>query len=233
MTVTDNFALEELEAASAGDKPLFFLGRNMFQSTWKERKFSAPTTSGVTHVAFEENTDASRVLSGRSCVVALPTGSQLALNRRSLPEGSPNLVMLPCGDTRNVLTFIVSSVGQPATLPENRQAVSFWQLEHDPSFPGRTFSGFGRYALLQVLDPSPIVRVVLDFTISPTQRQQGVYPLPLLPWSVPSAFGSPLSAAAPRASCRLLFAPWSSVGVHTSCSTWEGAVKCRLFADRA
>ena len=149
----------------------------MFQSTWKERKFSAPTTSGVTHVAFEENTDASRVLSGRSCVVALPTGSQLALNRRSLPEGSPNLVMLPCGDTRNVLTFIVSSVGQPATLPENRQAVSSGARARS-LVSGRTFSGFGRYALLQVLDPSPIVRVVLDFTISPTQRQQGVYPLP-------------------------------------------------------
>lgn len=178
VTVTDNFALEELEGASAGDKPLFFLSRNIFDSSWKERKSNVPSAHGVTRIAFAENADASRVLSGGSCLVFLPTGSQLALNRRSLPEGSPNLIMRPCGDTKNVLAFVVSSLGQPATLPANRRAVSFWQLEADPSFPGRTFSGFGRYALFEILGPTPSVRAVLDFTTSPIQTPSGSHRLP-------------------------------------------------------
>ena len=52
-------------------------------------------------------------------MISLPTGSQLALNRRSLPEGSPDLGVLPCGSPRNLLAFIVSSLGQPATLPDS------------------------------------------------------------------------------------------------------------------
>ena len=77
---------------------------------------------------------------------------------------------------RNILVFVVSSRGQPATLPAKRRAVSFWQLEPDPSFPGRTFSGFGRYALLQVLNPTARVQVVLDFTTSSVRTRSGCDP---------------------------------------------------------
>lgn len=178
VTVTDNFALEELEGASVGDKRLFFLSRNIYDSSWKSRKFSVPTLDGVKRIGFSENAATSRVLARGSCVVLLPTGSQLALNRRSLPEGSPNLIMRRCGGAKNVLMFVVSSVGQPATLPADRRAVSFWQLVADPSFPGRTFSGFGRYALFQILDSTPSLRVALDFTTSSLQTRNGSYRLP-------------------------------------------------------
>ncbi len=178
VVVSDNFAFEQLQGASAGEKQLFFVGRNLFGLPWKVRRFAVPTTQGVRRIAFGQNVDAARVLSRGSCVISLPTGSQLALNRRSLPEGSPDLGVLPCGSPRNLLAFIVSSLGQPATLPEFRRAVSFWQLEGDPSFPGRTFSGFGRFALFQILGSTPRVRVVLDLTMSPTNPPSGSYSLP-------------------------------------------------------
>ena len=56
--------------------------------------------------------------------------------------------------------------------------MSFWQLEGDPSFPGHTFSGFGRFALFQILGSTPRVRVVLDLTMSPTNPPSGSYSLP-------------------------------------------------------
>jgi hypothetical protein len=167
VTVTDNFTLGMLEGASAEDKRVFFLSRNLFDLPWKERVLNVRGPHGVTKLEFGENTGASRVLSRGSCVIVLPTGSQIAVNRRSLPEGSQNLAVQPCGRMNNALAFIVSSLGQPATLPEGRQWVSFWQLERDPWLAGRTFSGFGRYALFQVLNPSRSVRVALDFTTTP------------------------------------------------------------------
>lgn len=192
VTVTDNFALLRLQGASAEGKQLFFISRSdgLFgnsrpdgkrrpeDSFWKRRTLRVPGEAGSRKLTFRENPAASRVLSRRSCVVSLPSGSQYALNRRTLPEGSPDLVALRCAQTRNLLAFIVSSLGQPATLPENRGAVSFWQLEDDPWFPGRTFSGFGRYALFQILGPTPKVRVGLEFTTSPTRRSDGSYRLP-------------------------------------------------------
>jgi hypothetical protein len=178
VTVTDNFALLELEGATAGNKQVYFLGRNIFDSSWKLRKLQVPSAGGSVRLTFRENVVASRVLSSGRCIVVLPGGSQLALNRRTSPEGSPNLIVRPCGTIPNALALVDSSQGQPATLPANRRAVSLWQLESDPSFPGRTFSGFGRYALFQVLDPTRTVRLVLDFTTSPIQTPGGSFLLP-------------------------------------------------------
>jgi hypothetical protein len=178
VAVTDNFALEELDGAEAGSGRLYFLSRNIFDSSWKLRKLVIPTTTGSTRISFRENVGASRVLASGRCIVALPSGSQLALNRRSLPEGSPNLVIRHCGSFANILALVDSSKGQPATLPANRRAVSLWQLESDPSFRGQTFSGFGRYALFQVLDATQTVRLVLDFTTSPIQIPNGSFRLP-------------------------------------------------------
>jgi hypothetical protein len=101
-------------------------------------------------------------------VILLPSGTQIAINRRDLPEGSPDVETLNCRKMRDRLAFVPSSLGQPATLPLNRRAVSFWQLEPDTAFAGHTFSGFGRYALLEILGPAPKhVRLALDFTATP------------------------------------------------------------------
>ena len=178
VSITDNDDLEELEGASVGDKSLYFLSRNIFGFAWTTRTFSVPSESDDTRLTFDENVSASRVLSARSCLVLIPTGSEVPFNRRSLPEGSPTLAPARCADIKNILAFVVSSRGQPATLPLNAHEVSYWQLVADPSFPGRTFSGFGRYALFEVLGATPTVRVVLDFTVSPLQTSTGILSLP-------------------------------------------------------
>jgi hypothetical protein len=136
--------------------------------------------------------------------VILPTGTQIALNRRSLPDGSPSLVERRCGQSSNTLAFVVSSKGQPATLPAHRRAVSFWQLEQDPSFAGQTFSGFGRYALLEVLGPTRTFRVVLEYTTSPIASADGVKGLP--PASVVGATRVPFPETG-SGSARVISAP--------------------------
>jgi hypothetical protein len=178
VSVTDNYVLAPLQGASVGDKPLYFVSRNVFNLPWKDRRFPLASRRGKSAMTFGENPDASRLLSRGSCEVLLPTGSQLAVNRRALPEGAPQLIMLPCSKVKNLLVFVVSSLGQPATVPLDRTAVSFWQLESDPVFAGRTFSGFGRYALFQILGATAKVRVALEFTTSFTQRRNGSFQLP-------------------------------------------------------
>jgi hypothetical protein len=57
--------------------------------------------------------------------------------------------------------------------------VSSWQLESDPSFPHFTFSGFGRYALLEIIGPeTSSVRLELDFTTSPLGASADALGLP-------------------------------------------------------
>jgi hypothetical protein len=178
VSVTDNFALAQLQAAAAGDAPLYFVSRNVFGLPWKKRAFSIPSPTRRKMTIFGVDLKVARLLSHDSCTLSFPTGSQLPLNRRTFPEGSRDLISLSCSKARNLLVFVTSTLGQPATLPENRRVVSFWQLEGDPSFQNRTFSGFGRYALFQVLGGTPKVRVELSFTTSPAEQPGGSFRLP-------------------------------------------------------
>ena len=123
VSVTDNYVLEPLEGASAGDKPLYFIGRNFFNLPWKRRTFALSPSPDAKATTFAENTDASRLLSRGNYSIVVPSGSQAVLNRRTLPEGTPDLVILPCRRTKNIRAFVVSSLGQPATIPLNRRTV--------------------------------------------------------------------------------------------------------------
>jgi hypothetical protein len=73
--------------------------------------------------------------------------------------------------------FTNSGLGQHFYLYERRPNVSFYQLERDYFFRGRTLAGFGRYALFRVLNPSRDVRLELDLTT--TLRQDGSNKVPL------------------------------------------------------
>jgi hypothetical protein len=163
----DNFALGRLEAAAVGNRRVYFIGRNLFDLPWLDHSVTIRSQEGVRRLTFSENADASRVLSRGSCLLIVPSGSQVIYNRQLFPEGSPGLAVSRCRDTKNVLAFIVSSLGQAATLPDDPRAVSFWQLEEDPFFEGQTFAGAGRYALFQILNGSSTVRVALNFTTTP------------------------------------------------------------------
>jgi hypothetical protein len=189
----DNYALEFLEGASdaRSSSPLYFLSRDVFGGlALKNYRFRTIGGKDANGISFSRDPATRRVLSGGHCTVVMSTGSQLAVNRRALPEGSPDLVPVDCAKTRNLLVFTASKQGQPFSLPDNVRAVSFWQLEPDSSFPGHTLSGFGRYALFTVLGPTPTVRLALDFTTSNTGAPDGSYRLP--PAAVVGATREPL-----------------------------------------
>ena len=179
VSVADNYTLEELEGASVtGKSHVYFLGRNIFGPSGKSYRFDPVGQSSANTIAFHANPETLNVFSGGHCTLVLSTGSQLVFNRRTLPEGSPDLVPLDCARTRNLLAFTDSEQGEPFSLPNNRRRVSFWQLERDPSFPGHTLAGFGRYALFTVLRPTSTVRVALEFTTSYTASPDRSYRLP-------------------------------------------------------
>ena len=54
--------------------------------------------------------------------------------------------------------------------------MSFWQLERDPWLTGSTFSGFGRYALFQVINSGRNVRMALDLTTTPVLSDRALPP---------------------------------------------------------
>src|SRR5262249_42353209 len=133
---------------------------------------------GSTRITFGVDANTFKALEKGRCLLYFPTGSQLALNRNALPEGSPDFSILPCGKARNLLAFVFSSKGQSPTLPLDNHDVSLWQLVGDPSFPGKTLSGFGRFALFRVLGATPGARLRLTLTTSPLVLASGSRRLP-------------------------------------------------------
>lgn len=199
IAVTENPTLGKLEAASVGSRPLYFISKDLFANLlgysknqtsgfrrslldvqhldgWRPRSFDLHTPRAGRVNAFEDNTHASTILTGGRCAVVLPTGSQVVLNRRTLPEGSPNIVMRSCTRTRNLLVFTTSELGQAFYLPQRRQDVSLYQLERDSFDQSRTMSGLGRFVLFRILGPAGRVRLAIDFT--KTLRHDGSNRLP-------------------------------------------------------
>jgi hypothetical protein len=174
VSATENPMLAKLEAARMGNRSLYFISRKMAITArdelrpdrvdgWIDRRFRVLDPRRARIDQFEENARASKALASGRCVVALQTGSQLVFNRRSLPEGSPDLVGRPC-NVPNTLVFVNSDLGQHFYGYTKRRRVSFYQLEQDPFHAGHTFAGFGRYALFRVLNPTGAVRLELSLT---------------------------------------------------------------------
>jgi hypothetical protein len=143
---------------------------------WRTREFNLHTTSKVRADPFRDNTHATALLKSGRCTIVIPTGSQLTLNRLSMPEGSPSLISRRCRDVHNLLVFTNSTLGENFYFYHRRNAISFYQLEPDYFYPGHTFSGYGRYALFRVLGPSKQFRLEID--LSTTLRQDGTNRLP-------------------------------------------------------
>jgi hypothetical protein len=202
LSASDNIVLIKLQAASGDGRRLRFLSRDAFVQRyifdhsgrgvddrlregleeaqrlpgWQTRRFDLLVPGRDRQATFTDDTVASALLRSGSCMLALPSGTQTVLNRRRMPEGSPDLVGRPCAAARNHLVFTHSSLGQHYYLSDQRPAVSFYQLEPDFFFPGRTMSAFGRHVLFRVLGQSAPVRLALDLTTS--FRHDGVNRLP-------------------------------------------------------
>jgi hypothetical protein len=221
---SDNPTLTKLEAESARGRPIFFPGTILFLNVLKT-KAEGKHAHYLTHVTikqqvfnlhvpavppgaqqqldeFEETSGETESLAAADCQIVLPTGSQMILNRRQLPAGSAGLYNTPCTRAHDLLELVSSRLGRAFYLSNERRVVSLYQLEDDPFFPGHTFSGFGRYALLRVLGPTRNARLELEIT--KTVRNEGPERLPAA--SVVGATRSPLPLVG-RGSARVYSRP--------------------------
>jgi hypothetical protein len=220
---SDNPTLTKLEAESARGRAIFFPGMVLFLNlmnaksegrhatylrhvTVKHQFFDLHVpagTAGQRSDEFEETSGETQSLTAVDCQLVLPTGSQMILNRRQLPAGAANLYNTPCRGGHDLLELVSSRLGRAFYLSNERRVVSFYQLEYDPFFPGHTFSGFGRYALLRVLGPTRNARLELEIT--KTVRNEGPEPLPPAA-AVVGATRSPLPLVG-RGSARVYSSP--------------------------
>ena len=188
VAVTDNPTLAKLEAASSGERPIYFVSANIFGSlpsvdkkdlshgaganttraiaaaTWVGRSFNLLDPGSRASDRFTVNPLGSRVLASGTCQIILPTGSELTINRLTLPEGSPLLKRESCTAARDQLAFTNSSLGNGYYAGGSFRSKSLWQAENDLFYPGHTFSGVGRYLLFRVLGPTAGMRLELNFT---------------------------------------------------------------------
>lgn len=224
VSVTENPVLIKLEAASAEGRRVYFQSRNVFAPFLAEyQKVSSSARAQVDRVLrsgpwagrsfhfldkngsqdfFEENVSASRALASGRCNLTLPGSSEVPFNRYSLTMSSPYLVQMPCTAPHNLLAFTSSNLGESFYLPNSRKSVSFYQLQPDPLFPGRTMASFGRYALFAVLGSTPGARLAIEMT--DTLNHDGVNLLP--PAVVVGSTRMPLSLKG-RGSARVFSQP--------------------------
>ncbi|MHB8532599.1 MAG: hypothetical protein ACYDC2_07750 [Solirubrobacteraceae bacterium] len=224
VSVTENPVLIKLEAASAGARPVYFQSRNAFApllkkyvsevssakaqrierllrgGPWVERRFDLHAGGGID--AFEQETRAAASIASGGCELSLAGPREVPFNRASVPAASPALLAMPCGAPRDLLAFTTSRLGEGFYLPEVRRHVSFFQLEGDPFFPGRTMVGFGRYALFRVLGPTRGERLSVELTNTLTHDGSNLLP----PAAAVGASRTPLPLVG-RGSARVFSAP--------------------------
>jgi hypothetical protein len=182
ISVTENPALTKLEAASADDRPLYFMSQFVFGprdskaahlNGWAPRSFEL-LRSPTKRDRFWENTHASSVLASGRCTIVLPAGTQIVVNRSSLPARKGlDIVGESCAAVHNMLVFTASSRGWGFFYFTDRKTVSFYPPENDAFFKGQTFAAFGQRALFRVLNAT--ARVRLELSLSTTLLRK---PLP-------------------------------------------------------
>ncbi len=93
-------------------------------------------------------------------------GGVSVLNRYQFPETGPVLICAPLADLRNVGVFCDATGARQHYLEiaDFPDAVALYQLEGDPAFRKRTMAGVGRAMLIDVLNPTPQVRVLVSST---------------------------------------------------------------------
>jgi hypothetical protein len=97
-------------------------------------------------------------------------GKQSVFNRWHGPAGGPggaerNFFAAPMRSVHDHLMFVESHLGRGYYL--NQRDIAMYQLEPDPKFyVGSTMAGSGRHVLFEVVNPSPQVRMVLEFSTS-------------------------------------------------------------------
>jgi hypothetical protein len=100
------------------------------------------------------------------------------LNRRTTVSSNSSLVRLTSTHAvQNHLAFVVSEFGRSYYFAGgSRSLISLYHVEGDFFFHGATMASLGRDALFRVLNPSPRVRLVLEYTASLNQDHENRIP---------------------------------------------------------
>ncbi|QJW95076.1 hypothetical protein [Frigoriglobus tundricola] len=120
--------------------------------------------------ALPDQTDRARVL------FVAGTGGVSILNRHRYPEDGPAVVCAPLAEMKNFAVFCDATGARQNFfgMAENHN-ISYNPIEADATFRKRTMAGVGHGMVLDVLNPSPRVRVLLSYTGSfktdPTGRR--------------------------------------------------------------
>ncbi len=202
ITVTENPTLGKIEASTVGSHPLYFISANLIGGlagvstnlhlsrsvvmeeqraskalTWPQLSFNLLQGGREGIDTFGNSAAAATLLASGRCALVLPTGSELVINRWSLPEeGSPGIIERQCNGVHNMLVFTSSTLGQGFYSAGARKHKTFYQLESDYFYPGHTMTGIGRYLMFRILGASPGSRLELDVTES--LKHDGVNALP-------------------------------------------------------
>jgi hypothetical protein len=126
-----------------------------------------PQTGQVLHRLMEPSTDRTAGRPERGLVVA-GVGRLSVFNRYRYPEAGPDIFCAPLPEVRNFAAFCDATGARQHYVGglEEPDAVSVYQVEQDPCAHQRTFAAVNRAVVLDVINPSPRVRVLVDYTAS-------------------------------------------------------------------
>src|SRR5579883_237892 len=99
-------------------------------------------------------------------VLLVAGGGRLSLfNRYRYPENGPAMLCMPLSEVRNFAVFRDASGARQNFLGMDEiDHVAMHRLEPDPCFPHRTMAGVGQDVVVDVINPSPRVRVLVSNT---------------------------------------------------------------------
>ncbi len=123
------------------------------------------------------------------------------VNRRHAPPARKDILLHRRGEeARNWLVWVPSDLGEH--YEHLRGRISLYKMEPDPMLPGHTFAAQGRYALFEVVKPTPGARLCLELSTSPGPGSDRC-----LPPAAVVGTERVLLAAVGRGSARLFSAP--------------------------
>ncbi|MDY3563307.1 hypothetical protein R5W23_004807 [Gemmata sp. JC673] len=112
-------------------------------------------------------------------LVVAGVGQLSVLNRQRYPESGPALLCAPLSEVRNFAVFRDATNARQNFLGMSTvDRVALFLLEADPEFGRRSMAGVGRHLVVDVLNPSPRVRVLVDLTTAyRAHPERGVPPV--------------------------------------------------------
>ncbi len=137
----------------------------------------SPTKGNVSSSAFSIDDRIYPALKESGTAVLVSSAGETALNRwnESRPTGEQVVALARVGSLHNHLVFVNSSLGQSSFISRSKLTNNY-TLEPDSVFPNSSWAGFGRYMLVQIINPAADVRV--ELSLSDTIKGDGQVRLP-------------------------------------------------------